>query len=301
MKLGKMSLAAAVAIAGLSTASFADGHGIKVAGELETNIKYNISDSAVELESAGDLDGSITASAKSEDGKGSAKVSIKFEAGDHGTAVSLNGAEFSYDLGMATLTAGPKTGIPGSFTDNPSSDVFKLSIPAGPATINVGGDLTDGDYVGAAVVAAGPATVKADFRMKGEESAYAAVVSAKVAGASIGAGYAGGDNTIMGGSLAYGVAGINAFAQFSTGTTPSLIGAPSVEIGDNGDGTVINVGATTALMGATVGGSFKNAGETSSINVGYDRALNAQTKLNFDADITLGGSMGVSAVFATSF
>ena len=304
MKLGKMSLAAAVAIAGLSTASFADGHGIKVGSELNVAWTYSTEGEGSITTSGGDADGSITASA-SADGA-SAKVKINVESSGEVTTSTL---EASFMAGPAKVTFGPESSLPGSYTDNPGSDVIKVSVDAAGFNIQAGTEPSkimgdDSRHIVALSGNAGPAKINADLVLASTMS-YAAVASASIAGADLAAGYAGGgDKTIMGASVGYAVAGAKLSVDVATGSAPAGIDSPSNQIGDlgNDDNLAFQVGATYGLGGATLGASYKMVGDAGSVNAGYDRKLNDQTGLevDFNMDLSEGGSTSVGIEFTTS-
>jgi hypothetical protein len=300
MKLVKMSLAAAVAVAGLSTASFAE---IKITGNTDFRWKsWSQGDTSGNKLDRSRVNFDIKAASK--DGKGNVHVRLRTS----GSEIKVNKAYAKYKLGMVTLGLGPKMGFPGNFSDSTISGIKLATKVAGFSVAAAFSDQPTGEEAKekAIITAKGKvsiATLRFDYKLGDDKKSYLALdTKVKVGPATITAGYAAGqgdnnkDVSIMGTDVAVGLGNLTVYGAFSMsgkegGKVTENAGYDGNAIGgitdsmDKGEVTAMAFGVKTKVAGIAVQGYYSMAtpdgGDTSNrIYVDGKKNLNTQSSIN---------------------
>ena len=316
MKLVKMSLVAAVAVASLSTVSFA---GAEITGKTDFRWKTEMD------EDKGKASGfyrdriDLNVVSKSSDGNGKVHLRARAEKGN----VGVNKAYATYKMMGMTVGFGPKIGSPGKFSFSTNSGAT-LTKKVGAITVKVGafdnGMKADKQIV-AVVGKAGPANFALDFGMGDEATTnnfLATVAHIKAGPAKLGLGYAKGmskpvsgaddERSILGFSAGMSMAGLNlgggytmagdgggAIVERTAGTgLPKELGYAYGAL--SAKSNTFYVHASKKIAGITLGGFYSSAdidGKTSTYIQGkIVKKFNAQSKVtifyhNKDADGTV--------------
>lgn len=232
MKILKMSLVAAVTVAGLSTVAFADEmmmSGTKVSASADFRWKTTLADEKADKMSGWTRDRvNVDFKSKSSDAMGSAHLQLRVEKG---TAKATK-AYVKYSVAGVTLGMGPIIGTPGLGADGANREGLTVMYKVGPATINAG-ILTKGSMMSTEIVDvtvnAGPATIQGAYQMGDDAEYLALVANAKVGPAKVGFGYAKNNKE------------------------------------DMDDMSVLGFTAEMSTMGATIGGGYTMAGDMGSV------------------------------------
>ncbi len=303
MKLVKMSLVAAVAVASLSTVSFA---GAEITGK--TDFRWTSSTKG-DMNTNGSTRERIDLHVKapSKDGKGKVHFGVRYDGTAKGSAVNAIKAYADYKLGSVTVGAGPKIGFPGNFSDSTvrgitvSTKVAGFTVGAGVADKDTGSEMDEKSIITAKGKVA-IADLRFDYRLGAGKKDYLATdVKVKVGPATIIGAYAAGmgdnnkDVSLMGADVSVGLGTITAYGAFSMG---GKMGGGVTELTDStnalgniagangaGEVTAMKFGAKTKVAGIAVGGFYSMAtpdgGDTSSkIYVDAKKSLNAQSSVN---------------------
>jgi hypothetical protein len=295
-----MSLAAAVAVVGLSTASFAE---MKITGNTDFRWKtWSQGDASENKITRSRVNLDVRAASK--DGKGNVHVRLR----TNGSEVKVNKAYAKYKLGSVTLGLGPKMGFPGNFSDSTIGGIKVATKVAGFSIAGAFADKPTGEESGekAIITAKGKvaiAAIRFDYRLGAEEKDYVALdTKVKVGPAAITVAYAAGlgdgneDVSIMGTDVAVGLGSLTVYGSFSMsgkegGKVTEDAGYDGNAMGDiansmgKGEVTAMEFGVKTKVAGIAVKGYYSMAtpdgGDTSNrIYVDGKKNLNTQSSIN---------------------
>lgn len=212
-KFAKMSLVAAVAVAGLSSTLSAQPleeaiKGVDVSGMVRYRFesvekgtaKSNTNNYRIDVKTSAKVNDAVKANvtvgtATGNNDNTGADVTLSTEGGDVGAALTVRDANFAISLAGATVIAG-KQSIPGPFVDNSADDIARGTgvvalLPLGPVTLAAGSfnntNAAGGADASELAVIAKIGDVTADLwyanvAVANEQTAYSAHVAAAIAG-----------------------------------------------------------------------------------------------------------------------